>query len=190
MLSPSPERTDTPGTAGAPAPDGRRLDVLYDEIGERARAITGAHPWWPCRKGCDRCCRALAAPPAVTRLEWERLWEGFAALDPAVQAQVRERVSGLARAWASSPRPSACTCPLLDPEAGACLVYDHRPAICRTYGFYVERREGNWCSEIEGEVVAREELVQWGNQPLVDAALARLSGAPLSIFDWFAGHPA
>ncbi|WP_309895279.1 hypothetical protein [Archangium sp.] len=46
-----------------------------------------------------------------------------------------------------------------------CRVYAHRPMACRTYGFY------------------------WGNQDSLEDTLQRLSGATLSLFEWFAAHP-
>ena len=79
------------------------------------------------------------------------------------------------------------TCPLLERETGACLVYDQRPVACRTYGFYVERDKGLYCGLIR-ERVERGEVqdVIWGNQELVDRQLDTL-GPRIGFREWFEG---
>ena len=32
-----------------------------------------ARPDWPCKRGCDDCCRSLASPMRISRAEWERI---------------------------------------------------------------------------------------------------------------------
>src|SRR5262249_10276765 len=130
----------------ATQPPRRALRVLYDEIDQRAHAIAREQSPWPCQRGCDACCRRLAEPPSLTRAEWAELWSGFLQLDPATRAEVRRRVAEVAATAAPS---QLVTCPMLDRDAGACRVYAHRPAACRTYGFYVTRTDGNWCDQIE-----------------------------------------
>lgn len=162
----------------------RRLAVLHDRIAERTAAILDAHPSWPCRKGCDTCCHRLARPPELTHAEWAELWEGFLALDPDVRRQIRARVAELAGDVARGARHFVC--PLLARESGACLVYAHRPAACRMYGFYVARGEGRYCDLIHDRV-ERGDLdgVLWGNHDAVDFELAQAFGAPISIIAWF-----
>jgi Fe-S-cluster containining protein len=93
------------------------------------------------------------------------LKEGLATLDSRVREEVGRRVDVL------EPR-RAVTCPLLDPATGACLVYDFRPVACRTYGFYVERDAGLFCSRIERHVDAGEwPGAVWGNAATVQAEL-------------------
>jgi len=73
-----------------------------------------------CRKGCSACCLNISLFPveAVSlRLAFDALSED-------------QRASALVRAAESSDEGP---CPLLD-EAGACLLYGHRPVICRTHG--------------------------------------------------------
>ena len=85
---------------------------------------------------------------------------------------------------ASSDDPRVC--PFLDREEGACRVYAHRPAACRTYGYYVERDEVLGCSQI----LAREnDDVVWGNGESVAQALATLSddSEALPLTEWLAG---
>ncbi|MFH1155987.1 MAG: YkgJ family cysteine cluster protein [Pseudomonadota bacterium] len=74
-----------------------------------------------CRQGCDTCCRHLSLFPveAVSiRL----------ALDSLGQS---EKTRIMDRAMAASED----ACPLLD--QGICLMYSHRPIICRTHGMPV-----------------------------------------------------
>ena len=125
----------------------KRLLAIYEEIDRRAKAF----PSWPCRRGCDHCCRSLAEPMRITRAEWELLREAIGEYVPSDDPRV---------------------CPFLDTDEGACRVYAHRPAACRTYGYYVERDKVLGCSQI----LAREnDDVVWGNAESVAHALATLS---------------
>lgn len=177
----------------------RRLLAIYDDVERRTRATTESHAWWPCRRGCDLCCQRLAEIPRMVRAEWELLREGLDLLAPEVRAGVDARVAELAGAELAGSLPRHVVCPMLDREAGACLVYAHRPAACRTYGFYVERDLGLHCDMITEAVAARrrpegegegdeEAAVVWGNQEGVDYALARLpegtGAAPLPLTAW------
>jgi Fe-S-cluster containining protein len=151
---------------------------VYDAVERRSGQTVAANPWWPCRRGCDACCRTLAAIPRIGRAEWELLREGLDALAPDVRAEVDARIAELAAAERAGAAPRHVVCPLLDREAGACLVYRQRPAACRTYGFYVERDLGLHCGQITEAVAARppdEDPVLWGNAASVDAALAALA---------------
>lgn len=159
------------------------LEALYRQADARAAATTRAHADWPCRRGCDHCCRNLAAPLPVSAVEWAYLWEGFSALAPEVRAGVRARVAGMGDA-----RPYRC--PLLDPESGGCLVYAHRPLACRTYGFYVSRGQGAWCDLIVAHLARRgEEGLVFGNQEAVEADVQALGGGPVTLFAWFLVQP-
>lgn len=166
-----------------------RLHALYREIDARNRAVASTRADWPCRRGCDACCRFLAGPPVFTRLEWEELWRGFVALEPETRAEIRARVKALDEAVRATPPPEHISCPMLELQTGACRVYAHRPGLCRTYGFYAGRDAGNWCAQIEREIVPAAQDVMWGNQDAVDAELARLGGEPIDIAAWFDEHP-
>ena len=169
-----------------------RLLAIYDDVERRARATSETHAWWPCRRGCDTCCRRLADVPQLVRAEWELLEEGLAALAPEVRSAIVARI----RALDTAERPRHVTCPMLDEQEGACLVYAHRPGACRTYGFYVERELGLHCALVTDAVAQHEahhddteasEPVVWGNQGGVDYALARLAetdAAPLPLTAW------
>jgi Fe-S-cluster containining protein len=160
----------------------RSLDIVYDEIGARAGALVTARGDWPCRRGCADCCRSLAAVPMATRPEWERMWTGYLALPAETRGLIRARVQTLA-AQTSGPY----VCPMLDDAAGACLVYQHRPAACRSYGFYAARDGGRWCHRIEAIATSERDLI-FGNHEAIERDLQDLGGAPLELPAWFAAH--
>ena len=172
----------------APKETRELLEALYAQADARAAALSAERASWPCRRGCDHCCRHLAGPLPVSDVEWAYLWEGFLALDAGTQAAVRARVARMAEAGAARPY----TCPLLDPATGACSVYAHRPLACRTYGFALSRGEGLWCHLIL-EMLEREgdAGLVWGNHDALEDAVRRLARRPtLGFFEWFAAHPA
>lgn len=157
------------------------LHQLHLEIDQRVGQIREAHADWQCAKGCDTCCRRLAAVPRLTPPEWALLEEGLAALP----AKRLEEIGGHVTALAAAPA-GPVTCPLLDRSTGACPVYAQRPAACRSYGFYVQRDLGLYCSDIEARV-AQGELadVVWGNHDAVDRQLTAM-GEARPLTEWFA----
>lgn len=147
----------------------KELRILHEQVDTRVRSIRESVGGWPCRKGCDFCCRHLAASPRLTRAEWDLLRAGLERLPADVLREIGERMYGLP------------VCPLLE-ESGECRVYEHRPMACRTYGFYRERDKGLYCGEIAAKVERGEcEDVVWGNAASVDAALGE--GIPLD--EWW-----
>ena len=160
------------------------LARLHEAIEQRVGAIRTARPDWLCGKGCDACCRQLAALPRLTRAEWELLREGLAALPPDRLADIQHRLEALGE---QPPRP--VTCPLLDPVSGACPVYVYRPIACRTYGFYRQRDKGLYCQKIEAQETtgALDEIV-WGNHEAIEQALSAF-GESRSLSDWLALSP-
>lgn len=143
----------------------KRLLAIYDDIDRRAKATHEAEPSWPCKRGCDHCCRSLAEPMRITRAEWEYLRD-------AIPKDLES----------DDPR----VCPLLDREQGACRVYAHRPAACRTYGYYVERDKVLGCAQI---LERADAPIVWGNEATVAQALATLSddSDALPLTEWLAG---
>lgn len=98
----------------------------------------------------------------LTRAEWELL-----------RSAIVDRPSS------DDPR----VCPFLDTGEGACRVYAHRPAACRTYGYYVERGDVLGCAQI---LERSDAPIVWGNGESVRQALATLSDdeeLPLTV--WF-----
>jgi Fe-S-cluster containining protein len=80
-----------------------------------------------CRKGCDECCRHIS----VFWVEAVNLARAAGDL-PKEQSEVL-----LTRAESLAGKD---VCPLL--HEGACLLYDHRPIICRTHGLPILIRQG------------------------------------------------
>lgn len=155
------------------------LKVLRDEIEARAAAISTSNGEWPCRKGCDHCCRNLACLPELAEAEWAEVERGLAELEAGARAEVESRLRELADG-ARAPY----TCPFLDRENGACRIYWHRPVACRTYGFYVQRGVGSYCSIILSRVESGEfAQVVWGNHEAVDARLERM-GERVAMREW------
>ncbi|WP_333878315.1 YkgJ family cysteine cluster protein [Methylobacter sp.] len=157
------------------------LTQLHADIEARVQSIREGNPDWLCRMGCDSCCRRLAEVPRLTAEEWDLLRDGLAALPPERLLEIGQDIAALAE---QSSRPIVC--PLLDRSAGACLVYEHRPVACRTYGFYVQRDLGLYCKDIESRVAdgAWAEVV-WGNQDVIDRRLGGL-GDTRDLTEWFA----
>src|SRR5205809_6380885 len=120
-----------------------RLYEIQNTVARRVSEIASAYGDWPCRKGCDQCCRRLASVPVVSGAEWDLIAEGLGKLPSDVAKETRQRIRDSARL----SRPVIC--PLLDRDSGSCLVYHARPVACRTYGFYAEREGVLGCGQIE-----------------------------------------
>ena len=157
------------------------LNQLHSDIEGRVSSIIGDNLDWPCRMGCDSCCRRLAEIPLLTEVEWDLLREGLLLL-PAEQFQ--KIVQGVAELSGQSSLPLVC--PMLDQATGSCTVYAHRPIACRTYGFYVQRDKGLYCKEIETRVDDGDwSGVVWGNHDAIDRRLSGL-GDVRELTEWFA----
>ena len=137
----------------------RRLLLLDDDVARTTARIASEKPEWPCRRGCDHCCRSLSTPMRVSRAEYERIVAAIGVV-PEV----------------SDPR----VCPLLD-ASGACRIYDARPIACRTYGFYAARDGGRGCSIVEESGVT--DGVMLGNHDVIERALDEL-GDHKSLAEW------
>lgn len=136
------------------------LQILRNEIAHRCETI--ARNGWPCRKGCDLCCRSLHQMPVLTSAEWEQL-------RPRLTDDLRTRVLSA----------EGKVCPLL--QDGVCSVYEVRPIACRTYGFYVDREGGQYCSIIEAMHGLAD--VVWGNAESVERRLDAM-GERRSLAEW------
>ena len=157
------------------------LSRLHADIESRVQAIRADHPQWLCGKGCAACCRHLADVPQLTATEWDSLREGLATLPAARLREVSRNMAALA-----DQRERPVVCPLLDRSTNACPVYAQRPVACRSYGFYVQRDLGLYCSDIESQVAAGTLAdVVWGNHDAIDHRLASL-GSACPLTEWFA----
>jgi Fe-S-cluster containining protein len=104
-----------------------------------------------CKRGCHECCASGFFD--ITLLDALHLRESLKKLPPAVRRKVVDRANEqldilekkgafsrkdpLLRSGkdidAISRRSANMRCPALD-DGGACLIYDHRPHICRIFG--------------------------------------------------------
>lgn len=158
------------------------LAELQEAVASRCGEIQQQRPDWPCRKGCDQCCRNLARLPELRRPEWELLEAGLAELRTDQRDAVRERLQVLS---GQSGPPYAC--PFLDDSSGCCLVYAHRPMACRTYGFYRERDKGLYCEMIRERADSGEfDRVVWGNTEGLDSRMAAM-GERIPLLEWVSG---
>jgi Fe-S-cluster containining protein len=97
-----------------------------------------------CRRGCSLCCHGLFE---ISAADISVLADGLTALPPAVRDEIVKRAEAMAEALelpviqeltpeakeAFFVRADDVPCPALG-EGGACLVYEHRPLVCRTFG--------------------------------------------------------
>jgi Fe-S-cluster containining protein len=156
------------------------LHEIHIAIDARVQAIRENRPDWPCSKGCDTCCRSLADIPRLTETEWVLLKEGLTALPAGRLAEITRNTAAL-----SEQKTRPVVCPMLDQATGACPVYMHRPVACRSYGFYVQREKGMYCSDIEARVADGSLAdVVWGNHDAVDQQLSG-QGEARALTDWF-----
>jgi Fe-S-cluster containining protein len=152
------------------------LHQIQDAVHLRTQEIASAHTAWPCRRGCDDCCRSLASAPRVTQGEWRLIAAALDTLPAATAESTRRRIE----ASASASRPVVC--PFLDTDAGACLIYDARPVACRAYGFYAERESVLGCHRI-ASIAAECSGVVWGNHAALEERLGTL-GPAATLAEW------
>jgi hypothetical protein len=114
------------------------LKTVFDKMEQAYRSAAACYAF-SC-SGCrDNCCRSTFYHH--TFLEYCYLHEGFCGLDPTRQAEVIAsaqevcRTAGGSKAGGRAVRPM---CPLN--IASRCLLYGHRPMICRLHGIPHEFR--------------------------------------------------
>ena len=73
------------------------LNHLHSDIYDRVRSISEDNNDWPCRVGCDNCCRRLAEIPQLTMAEWNFLREGLHLLAPEHLHEIIKGVAGTPR---------------------------------------------------------------------------------------------
>lgn len=153
----------------------RRLALLDARIADRSAATEVEHPWWPCRAGCDACCRSLGRAHRLTEPEWTRLLDAIGAFSPADRRRALARLAAM-----TDERPIVC--PLL--ADGMCTVYAARPLGCRTHGFFADRDGVDACGSVTSAVEAHpDEPVTWGNGEAI-ARDAHGLGEARSIAEW------
>ena len=126
------------GRNGVAQGDARLLKIVDAALAEATRR---AGPHLACRLGCTECC---IGPFPVNALDAARLRRGLALLPPgraeSVRARARTAWSAMEADWGSADdetfyrKHADVLCPALDPNTGACELYEHRPIPCRTFG--------------------------------------------------------
>ena len=135
-----------------PAADQKLVQIVDAALADAARK---SGEWLVCHKGCTQCC--CGAFP-ISQLDAWRLRKGLNELessDPKRAAQVRRRarqsIQRLSATFPGDPETGILRededaeaafedfandepCPALDPETGACDLYNARPMTCRTFG--------------------------------------------------------
>ncbi len=155
----------------------QQLQNLDEHIEARAQAIRAARNWWPCRRGCDQCCRQLALPPELSSSEWVRVDEAVAALPERVRDQIEQKIDALLMQIAAKTVSSQVICPYLDEQERVCSIYYSRPIACRTYGFFVTRTQEQYCQLVETEVALhRDSTIVWGNAEVIHNEVERIGG--------------
>jgi Fe-S-cluster containining protein len=123
--------------------------MSYRSILDRAdaffRSVMEAQPEnLRCGRGCSFCCYGLFA---IGSADIPILAEGLSALHSSRRQMIVRRAAGIIAETRhpdlreSTPREkdaffdrtASVACPNLD-ESGSCMIYDHRPLICRTFG--------------------------------------------------------
>lgn len=122
-----------------------RADTFFTEVAARLPDQL------ECRRGCTMCCHGLFEIGAA---DVSLIADGVRTLAPSVRSALVERARELMDRFAQ-PNLRACepeekesffdrsedaACPALD-QAGSCLLYEHRPIVCRTFGLPL--REGS-----------------------------------------------
>ncbi len=149
-------------------------------------AVQRSGSWLACRPGCNQCCTGVFR---ISQLDAARLRHGFLLLQQqhasgalTLAARVAESKARLDSTFPGNTRTGVLdegdtaealfeafgdeeVCPVLDPAAGTCSLYAHRPMTCRTFGPPVRTDEGalgtcELCFQgADEQEVARAEMV-------------------------------
>ncbi len=113
----------------------------------------------------------------MTEEEWVLLREGIEALENTVKKSVYAAIDDMT--------DETRVCPMLEQARGACRVYAHRPASCRSYGFYLLGGDGLWCEKIEA--LHDQEMppgLIYGHQIALERSLERAFGPKRTLTQW------
>jgi Fe-S-cluster containining protein len=149
-----------------PQGDTKLIQILDAALADAAKS---GGPWLVCRLGCTQCC---IGPFSINQLDAVRLQQGLSDLRrraPERAARVRKRaLQSVHRLSSSFPGDPATgllddsprgqelftgfandePCPALDPETGACELYESRPMTCRVFGPPVMSEDGLGACEL------------------------------------------
>jgi len=152
-------------------------------------------PWLVCRLGCTQCCIGVFS---INQLDALRLRRGLADLEqlaPQRAARVRQRaresVARLSPEFPGDPFTGVLhegeaaeqefadfandePCPALDPQTGACELYESRPMTCRVFGPPVRTEDGLGVCELCFQGASVEEIAACEMKPDPDDLESRL----------------
>lgn len=124
---------------------------LMGEVGLETRRLYEARGSFPCPSNCYDCCRNTATM-LISEIEGQDLNVGLKKLAPEIQEHIRKKAkrsvrrleqigfsheqmtkhAGMEAVEVLKGTPEA-ECPML--IGGVCSVYEHRPLICRVWGY-------------------------------------------------------
>jgi hypothetical protein len=105
---------------------------LFSDM-DRAYAQVAEQSGFECRGCDDNCCRTRFYHHTLIELLYLR--SGLAALPPALQGRIKDQAHEVCRQMGALDRRGGLIrvmCPLND--QGRCVLYAHRPMICRLHG--------------------------------------------------------
>jgi Fe-S-cluster containining protein len=113
-----------------------RLKALYADMDEQYENAA-SHYGFICRGCDDNCCRTRFYHH--TLLEYLYIMEGFKQLSGEMRRKVRKQARRVCNRMAEENIPFGHMCPLNIKER--CILYAHRPMICRLHGIPHELRK-------------------------------------------------
>ena len=159
-----------------PSGDTQLVQIIDAALADATRR---AGPWLKCRQGCTQCC---LGPFAINQLDVARLRQGLEELklrDAQRAARIVERArASVARLAPDFPGDTKTgllaedsesaqrflgfaddePCPVLDPQTGACELYEWRPLTCRVFGPPVATDGGLGVCELNFQGASNEEI--------------------------------
>ena len=169
-----------------PSRDSELVQIVDAALADSTRR---SGKWLACRLGCTQCC---IAPFPINQLDAARLQQGLADLDrrspnraARIRARAQDAVRRLSPTFPGDPKTGLLDftlrghqlfadfandepCPVLDPETGACELYESRPMTCRVFGPPVWSEGGLGCCELCFQGATDDEVAACEMKPDAD----------------------
>lgn len=174
------------------AKDQKLIQIVDAALADSTRR-SGA--WLACRIGCTQCCIGVFA---INQLDAMRLRGGLAKLETeaperaaTIRRRARESMERLAADFPGNLKTGILyesdeakqrfadfgndePCPALDPETGACELYESRPMTCRVFGPPVRSEDGLGVCELCFQGATDEEIARCEVKPDPDDLEAKI----------------